>query len=241
VWRSADPELPAEIEPFSFLSAALLDHLLPALALAPGQTLVDLACGRGGPGLWLARQAGAALVGVDFSAVAVTQAGQRAELFGMADRARFTVGDLAGTGLADASADAAICVDAFHMAGDLVAAAGEAYRVLRDHGRLVLTNWQPGRLGDPRLPSRFRDIDWARILNDAGFADIEVEARTEWHEFFIRVYQTALGLGDPHDDTALAMFQDEARRRLPDADLFDRVVVTATRPPRQASYSSHRS
>jgi hypothetical protein len=57
VWQSADPELPVEVEPFSFMSAALLDHVSRALDLVPGQTLVDLACGRGGPGLWLAREA----------------------------------------------------------------------------------------------------------------------------------------------------------------------------------------
>ena len=35
------------------------------LDMSPGSLLVDLACGRGGPGLWLARQIGAALVGVE--------------------------------------------------------------------------------------------------------------------------------------------------------------------------------
>lgn len=51
VWQAAEPDLPVEIEPFSFLSVELLDHLTQALALSPGQLLVDLACGRGGPGL----------------------------------------------------------------------------------------------------------------------------------------------------------------------------------------------
>lgn len=56
VWHAAEPDLPIEIEPFSFLSVGLLDHLSRALALTPGQLLVDLASGRGGPGLWLARR-----------------------------------------------------------------------------------------------------------------------------------------------------------------------------------------
>jgi SAM-dependent methyltransferase len=77
-WQLAIPELPPEIEPFSFVSLGLLRHVAHALNLAPGQTLVDLGCGRGGPGLWLARTADAALVGVDFSPVAVEQATQRA-------------------------------------------------------------------------------------------------------------------------------------------------------------------
>jgi len=35
--------------------------------LGPGQVLLDLACGQGAPGLWLARQIGCDLVGIDFA------------------------------------------------------------------------------------------------------------------------------------------------------------------------------
>src|SRR3712207_9201436 len=36
--------------------------LAAAIAAGPGQVLADLGCGGGGPGLWVAREAGAALV-----------------------------------------------------------------------------------------------------------------------------------------------------------------------------------
>src|SRR5262249_61714232 len=137
--------------------------------------------GGGGPGLWLARYAGALLTGVVFSPVAVTHAGQRAPLFGLAGRARFVVGDLGDTGLPDACADAVICIDALHFAADRTVAAREAFRILRPGRRLVLTNWQPRTPGaDPRLPSRLHDLDWAAILNQAGFVDVFTEARPEW-------------------------------------------------------------
>jgi SAM-dependent methyltransferase len=97
VWELAEPDLPPQIEPFSFVSAGLLRHVAQALDLSPGQTLVDLGCGRGGPGMWLARQADVSLVGVDFSPVGVDQAAHRAALFGLAGRARFVVGDLTHT------------------------------------------------------------------------------------------------------------------------------------------------
>lgn len=229
VWQLAEPDLPPEVEPFSFVSVGLLGFVVKALALSAGETLVDLACGRGGPGLWLAREADASLVGVDFSPVAVAQATDRAALFGRAGQARFVVGDLADTGLADASADAVVCIDAFHFAADPVAAAAEARRILRRGRRLVLTNWQPKDPDDPRLPSRLR-IDWARVLGDAGFTGVGVEARPDWHDGFTRVFRVALDLGDPGDDTLLANLQDEARNRLPTADLVDRVAVTATAP-----------
>jgi len=224
VWETAAPDLPQEVEPFSFPSAALLRHVAQALHLSPRQTLVDLGCGTGGPGLWLAREADVSLVGIDFSSVAIDQANRRVALFGLAGRARFVVGDLASTGLPDASADAAVSVDAFHYAAD--AAAAEARRVLRPGGRLVLTNWRPKVADDARLPARLR-INWPQLLHSAGFAGVQVEDRAEWHDLFTRVLRTALEAGDPGDDAMLANLQDEARRVLPVADLLHRVVVTA--------------
>jgi len=59
-----------------------------------------------------------------------------------------------------------------------------------------------------------------------------MQDRAEWHDLYTRVYQVALDLGDPHDDTSLADLQYEARQRLPMADLMRRVVVTANAPDR---------
>jgi SAM-dependent methyltransferase len=168
---------------------------------------------------------------MDFSPVAVAEATSRSALFGLTERAWFVVGDLVRTGLPGASADAVVCIDAFHFAAEPAAAAGEALRILRPGGRLVLTNWQPKIPGDTRLPVR-RRIDWPPLLHSAGFAGIEMEASPEWHDSWTRVYQIALDLGDPGEDELLAGLQDEARQRLPVADLLYRVAVTATAPTR---------
>src|SRR5689334_6515348 len=64
-------QYPAEVDPFSSCSWWLLGRLVSALRLRPDDRLVDLGCGRGGPGLWLARALAARLVGVDFSPAAV--------------------------------------------------------------------------------------------------------------------------------------------------------------------------
>lgn len=232
VWQLAEPDLPDWIEPFSFVSVGLLGRAAQYLGLSPRQTLVDLGCGRGGPGLWLAQQADASLVGVDISPVGVGQAAQRAEMSGLAGRARFVVGDMARTGLPEARADAVVCIDAFHFAADPAAAAAEALRILRPGRRLVLTNWQSKVPDDARLPARLRN-DWPRVLCGAGFRDIEIEARPEWHDLWTRVYRVALDLGDPGGDVLLANLQDEARRRLPVAGLIRRVIITAAAPGRQ--------
>jgi hypothetical protein len=84
------------------------------------------------------------------------------------------------------------------------------------------------------LPRRAR-IDWPQLLHGAGFADVEMTARPEWHELYTRVYRVALELGDPGGDASLADLQlpdlqDEARHGLPVAGLKLRVMVTATAP-----------
>ena len=229
VWELAMPDLPPQVEPFSFVSAGLLRHVTQHLDLSPGQLLADLGCGRGGPGLWIARQARISLVGVDFSPVAVEQATLRAALFGLADQARFVVGDLSQTGLPDTSVDAAVSIDAFHFATDPAAAAAEARRILRPRRRLVLTNWQPKTPSDTRLPGRLR-INWPHLLRHAGFTGIETQARPGWHNLWTRICQAALDLGDPGNDEPLADLQEEARNRLPLADLVHRVVIIATAP-----------
>jgi len=229
VWELAEPDLPPQAEPFSFVSVGLLQHVAQTLDLWPGQMLVDLGCGRGGPGLWLAREARVSLTGVDFSPVAVDQATLRAALFGLAGRTRFVVGDLSHTRLPEASADAAVSIDALHFAADPAAAAAEVRRVLRPGRRLVMTNWQPKTPNDTRLPGRSR-IDWPHLLRNAGFTEIEMQARPEWHDLWTRIYHVALDLGNPGDDALLADLQDEARHRLPLADLVHRIVITATAP-----------
>jgi len=100
------PDLLAGVVP-----AEAIPELTTELRLRPGDTLLDLACGRAGYGLTLARGSGARLVGVDVSAEALAQAREQADRLGVAD-AEFRVGDLTASGLGDASADAVLCMDA---------------------------------------------------------------------------------------------------------------------------------
>ena len=48
------------------------------LQVRPGEMLADLACGAGGPGLWMARETGALLTGVDPSPAGLAAARDRA-------------------------------------------------------------------------------------------------------------------------------------------------------------------
>ena len=225
-----DPDLPAEVEPFSFVPLAGLAELAGALAAGPGATVVDLACGRGGPGMWVARATGAALVGVDWSAVGVAHATARVDAFGLTGRARFTVGDLAATGLPDGCADAAMCVDAFQFAPDPVAAAREAYRIVRAGGRFALTCWEARERGDPAVPDRFRDLDLAGALSTAGFTAVDVRERPDWETRLTAVFAAALAAPEDPDDKGLAILREEAAASKPWRDRVRRVLVAAAHP-----------
>jgi SAM-dependent methyltransferase len=115
-------------------NAAMWALLAGELRLRPGNTLLDLACGRAAYGLLVAKQAGTPLVGVDFSAQALAEAGEQAARMGVGN-ASFRVGELTAAGLPDASVGAVLCTDSIQFAGEPAAAYGEIRRVLKPGGR----------------------------------------------------------------------------------------------------------
>jgi ubiquinone/menaquinone biosynthesis C-methylase UbiE len=102
----------------------LLRRMAQGLAAGPGATIIDLGCGRAGPSLWVARETGASLVGVDLASVGIAQASRRAQELGMADRARFEVGDCTALRFAARTFDAAMSVEVLWMVPDRPACRG---------------------------------------------------------------------------------------------------------------------
>jgi len=117
--------------------------------------LLDLACGRGAYGLLITWQAGTSLIGVDFSARALTQAREQAVRMGVSN-ASFRIGELTATGLPDASIDAVLCTDAIQFPDEPASACEEIRRVLKPGGRAALTCWEPLDRNDERLSPRIR-------------------------------------------------------------------------------------
>ncbi|MGZ6804788.1 MAG: class I SAM-dependent methyltransferase [Nocardioidaceae bacterium] len=216
--------LPPELLSTSLLGWEGIAEVVAALRLPPGATLLDLACGRGGYGLEVARRTGARLVGVDFSAEAVRQAQALA-----GPEATFQVGDLAATGLPDASVDGVMCVDAVQFAADPAAAYAEVRRVLRPGGRVALTCWEPVDRADAQVPERLRRVDLATRLTGAGLVEVEVVERTAWTAAEHAMWEEAAAL-DPGDDPALRSFHEEGVRAAGLRGRLRRVLGTATRP-----------
>ncbi|TMD01078.1 MAG: class I SAM-dependent methyltransferase [Chloroflexi bacterium] len=188
VWRLAaqayGEDYPSEVQPWGMTTFWVLGRCVSGLRVGPGHLLVDLACGRGGPGLWLARATGADLIGIDWSPVGVETASARASNFVPADRARFMVGDLAASGLPDGSADAVVCLDSIFFAADRIAALREVHRLLRPAGRYVFT---APEVQTPTQP--FHVPDWAPLLEAAGLQLENKEVVPHQAEQLGRMYQ----------------------------------------------------
>jgi SAM-dependent methyltransferase len=181
-------EYPAEVDPRSALTWTELRRIASELRVGPGDTFVDLGCGQGGPGLWVARETGAALVGVDLSEVGIGHAAARAVALGLADRARFQVADIVSTGLPDASFDGAMSVDVLWAVPDKARAIREISRLLRPGARFAFTNWDRD-LSPPGYPPPLDDH--RPLLEQIGFEvltyEIQPDAEVKRRAYYERV------------------------------------------------------
>ena len=171
-------EYPVELSPHSYITRTELERFARELELGPADLFADLACGEGGPGLWIARMTGARLVGLDISKVALESAARTSAAMGLADRCRWVEGSFEATGLEHASVDAAMSVDALLFSPDKNAAIREIARIIRPRGRLVFTSFDyTGRpVGRPAQVS-----DHQPLLKEAGFRILAYEETEDWH------------------------------------------------------------
>ena len=226
IWRehAAGIDFPEEFLHISFVTLDQLRRMAAELRLLPGDTLVDLACGMAGPALWATRETETKLIGIDLSSVAVRLAAERAAELGLAERASFTTGSFAQTGLEDGSADAVMSEDALQYAPDKSAALREIARILRPGGRLVFTTFElePSRvyglpvLGDDPV------ADYRPLLESAGFTIEAYEGAPGWPEPMRSAY---LALLDAKDALTEEMGQVAVMA------LFSELTLTLEREP----------
>jgi ubiquinone/menaquinone biosynthesis C-methylase UbiE len=158
-------EYPADEATDGYITRSELREMVNALQVSRGQKIADLGCGRGGPGRWIAGITGAALVGIDFSAVALDQARARAHELGIDCAYRSASFD--ATGLDPASVDGAFSVDVIWAIPDKRAGFAEAARILKPGARFVFTDWERD-LSPPGYPAPVNDH--RPLLKATGFA-----------------------------------------------------------------------
>jgi SAM-dependent methyltransferase len=162
--------------------------------VAPGDRVLDVACGTGNAALLAAERGAAQVVGVDLEPALLAVAATRAAETGAA--VDWRIGDAAALpGVADGGFDAVLSVFGAMYAADHHAAARELARAVTraGGGRVVLASWAPGSLmpafggavapflppppaGGSGPPSRWGDPDAvAALLGDAGLEVVAAE------------------------------------------------------------------
>jgi SAM-dependent methyltransferase len=176
----------ADIGQTSWLELAEWRTFARWLRVGPGSTVLDVACGSGGPALQLVRETGAAIVGVDVhaEAIALAESAARAE-----PRARFEQADAAGQlPFPDGSFDAIACIDAIHHFPDREAVLADWRRLLRPGGTVLYTDpvVVTGLVSRAELDER-ASVGWftfsppgenERLLDAAGFDTVRSEDAT---------------------------------------------------------------
>ena len=186
IWREAlGDEYPEGADPYSWVSRSELDEIADVVR-ATGQTLVDVGCGRGGPGLWVAKATGARLVGVDIARSGLDAAAASASALGL--NADYRLGRFEDLPVPDGSADVVMSIDAFLFTPDKPAAAHELARVIRPGGRLAMTTWDYHTQPVNRPP---QVDDHRPLLEAAGF---EVERYDDTEDWAARQRRTTDGL-----------------------------------------------
>jgi cyclopropane fatty-acyl-phospholipid synthase-like methyltransferase len=125
----------------SWLTSDDQDRFLKWLALSSGQTLLDVACGAGGPALRIAAITGCSVVGIDVHEPAVATAISLAAQRGLTERAEFRSTDAnRPLPFSDAAFDAITCIDAINHFPDRPRVLAEWARLLKPSGRLLFTD-----------------------------------------------------------------------------------------------------
>ena len=156
--------------------AGVQGELLTLAAPAPGDAVLDVACGTGVVSVAAARAVGPAgrVLGVDLADAMVQASRQRARGLGLG-QAAFERMDAEQLQLPDASFDLALCALGLMYVPDSDSALRELHRVLRPGGRVVLAVWgERARCG------------WAPL-----FGIVDAEVRSEVCPLFF-----GLGQGD---------------------------------------------
>lgn len=172
----------------SWLTVDELRRFIAWLELSAESQVLEVACGSGGPAMFLAGETGCRLTGVDINESAIDVARGRAEALG--GRVQFEVVDGAQPlPFDDGTFDAVFCNDSVNHLRDRLAVFRDWHRVLKPGGRVLYTDpiVITGPLSNEEIAMR-ASIGWfsfvplgynERVIEDAGLTLERVEEVTE--------------------------------------------------------------
>lgn len=171
----------------------------------PGDHILDIGCGIGGPALEMARSFGARVTGIDLEQPLVERATRAAAKLGLSEQVSFRQVQVGPLDFPDGEFDLVVSAGALTQTSDKAAVFRECFRVLRPDGHISLYDWTKSEAdisADMRywfkmegLTYSLETLDaYAGHLADAGFVDIEVEDASDWYRQQVnREYQLMKG------------------------------------------------
>jgi SAM-dependent methyltransferase len=171
------------------------------LELSPASHVLEVACGSGGPALFLARTSGCQVVGIDNNENGIAAGSRAAEEQGLDSQVRFQHADASRPlPFEDESFDSIVCIDAINHLPDRARVLAEWHRVLKPDGRVLFTDpiVVTGLLTNEEIAIRssigyflFAPAgDDEKLLEKAGFellrredvTDNEAKVSKRWHD-----------------------------------------------------------
>jgi SAM-dependent methyltransferase len=171
------------------------------LPVKPGQHILDIGCGLGGPARYFAVNFQCKVTGIDITPPFVDAANKLTALLGLQSRVAIEKGDGERLPYPDSAFDGAYTQHVTMNVADRTRFFGEAWRVLKPGAFFALTEHGLGPAGHPHYP-----VPWSmdgsgsylvspsqtrRLLESAGFEDVLVE---DTGEKYLAAYNRAMEL-----------------------------------------------
>ena len=155
------------------------------LPVEPGDHILDIGCGLGGPARYFAQRFDCRVSGIDITEPFIEAGKKLTALLGLSDRVSIEQGDGHQLPFGDGVFDGAYSQHVTMNVADRPGFFAEAWRVLRPGGFFALTEHGLGPVGSPHHPVPWSEDGsgaWlatpeqtAELLAGAGFVDIEAE------------------------------------------------------------------
>jgi 2-polyprenyl-3-methyl-5-hydroxy-6-metoxy-1,4-benzoquinol methylase len=132
------------------------------LALPPGSSVLDVACGSGASALPAAERVGPSgtVIGVDLAERLLELGRAKARARGLSPQVNFLAGDMERLEYPEHSFDTVICVFGIFFASDMPSLVGALWKLVRHGGQLAVTTWGP-RMFEPGS-----SLFWAAIQQE---------------------------------------------------------------------------
>ena len=167
------PDNLAAFDHFHGRGVVATQEIAAALALAPGERVLDIGSGIGGPARWFVAKFDVQVTGVDLTPEFCAAAEALNTATGLADKVTIRNGSALALPAPDSAFDAAYSQNVIMNIADKKQFYREAFRTLRPGGRLALSNLCAGPAGEPYFP-----VPWA-MTRETSFLSTPDEMRAD--------------------------------------------------------------